>query len=142
MQAQQNLTIAKKLSNSPTILQAINNNEKTLSSLSTVVNIKTCYSIGQAILTDINNIHTIIQDIKKTLHEEETYITKRAVHLDTSCYKKLRYILDTSKEQVGLLELQINKNTKHYASDLSEKVTNPLICIQTPYENIIPSMIK
>jgi hypothetical protein len=44
-QAQQNFDIAKKLSTSPTITQAIIDNQKTIRGVSTVVDIKICYGI-------------------------------------------------------------------------------------------------
>jgi hypothetical protein len=62
--------------------------------------------------------------------------------LDATCYEKLRSILDNSREQVGLLQLQMEKNNTKYISDFSDKIDNPMICIQIPYENIIPSTIK
>jgi len=110
--------------------------------LSTVVDIKTCYGIGQTIISSMKDIASTIQNIKKTLDQEEEYINKRAKSLDAACYEKLNYILDTSREQVGLLGLQMQNNTTKYTSDFSDKIEDPLICIQTPYENIIPSIIK
>jgi len=141
-QAQQNFNIAKKLSNIETITNAISDNQKTITSLSTVVDIKTCYGIGQTIISSMKDIASTIQNIKKTLDQEEEYINKRAKSLDAACYEKLNYILDTSREQVGLLGLQMQNNTTKYTSDFSDKIEDPLICIQTPYENIIPSIIK
>ncbi len=141
-QAQQNFNIAKKLSTSKTITDAIVDNENTINSLSAVVDIKTCYGMWQAIISHINDITTTIKNIKDTLDQEEAYITKRASSLDATCYDKLQYIVDTSKEQVGLIQLQMEKNKTNYTSDFSDKIDDPIICIQTPYENILPSMIK
>ena len=109
-QAQQNFNIAKKLSTSKTITDAIVDNENTINSLSAVVDIKTCYGMWQAIISHINDITTTIKNIKDTLDQEEAYITKRASSLDATCYDKLQYIVDTSKEQVGLIQLQMEKN--------------------------------
>gem|GEM_PF-2197645 len=36
----------------------------------------------------------------------------------------------------------MEKNKTNYTSDFSDKIENPMICIQTPYEDILPSMIK
>ena len=141
-QAQQNFDIAKRLSTSKTITDAIVDNQKTISSLSSVVDIKTCYGLGQAIISHINDTNTTIKNIKSTLNQEDIYTTKRAHSLDTACYEKLRYILDTSREQVGLLQMQMQQNTTKYKSDFSDKIEDPMICIQTPYENIISSLIK
>jgi len=76
------------------------------------------------------------------LNQEEIYINKRAHSLDPVCYEKLVYILDSSREQVGLLQLQMQKNTTKYISDFSDKIEDPILCIQAPYENIISSIIK
>lgn len=141
-QAQQNFTIAKKLSSSKTIHKAINENESTVESLSSVIDIKTCYGIGQSIISNMHDINGIIHNIRGTLTEEEKYIEKKMGSLGNECYEKLRGILDTSKEQVAGLELEMKRNTQKYSSDFEDKIENPLICIQTPYENILPSMIK
>lgn len=141
-QAQQNFSIAKKLSSSKTVTNAINENQKTITSLSAVVDIKTCYGIGQAIIMDIDVIAATIKNIKDILVQEEAYIAKRARSLDSECYQKLLNIVDSSKQQVGLLQLQMEKNSTKYSSDFSDKIQDPMICIQTPYENILPSMDK
>ena len=141
-QAQQNFTISRKLSTSIITKNAITNNEKATSSLSTVIDIKTCYTIGQTIIMSINDIDTMIKSIKNTLKQEEMYIDKRSSSLHADCYEKLHNIIDTSKEQVGLLQLQMQKNNNTYTSDFTDKIENPSICIQTPYENILPSIIK
>lgn len=141
-QAQQNFDIANKLSDSKTITNAIITNQETIQSLSTVVDIKTCYGIGQTIITSIDEINATIKNIKETLNQEETYIIKRTSSLPPDCYEKLRSILDTSREQVGILQLQMEKDKTNYISDLSDKIKDPTICIQTPYENIISSIIK
>lgn len=141
-QAQQNFTIAQKISKSTNIKNASIDNQKTINSLSSVVDIKTCYSIGQETIIGIKSIVSTITNIKNTLNEEEVYINKRAKGLDVTCYEKLKYILDTSREQVGLLQWQMQKNTIQYTSDFSNKIENPMICIQTPYENILPSIEK
>ena len=141
-QAQQNFTLAKKLSTSKTTTNAITDNEKTISSLSAVVDIKTCYGIGQTIISSIKDTNTTIKNIKETLNQEEIYINKRANTLDQACHEKLVYILDSSREQVGLLQLQMEQNDTKYTSEFSDKIENPMICIETPYENIISSIIK
>lgn len=141
-QSQQNFTIAKKLSTSSTIKNAIIDNKNIIDSLSAVVDIKTCYGIGQGIISNINDTNTTIKNIKTTLNQEEIYINKRAHSLDPVCYEKLVYILDSSREQVGLLQLQMQKNTTKYISDFSDKIEDPILCIQAPYENIISSIIK
>ena len=48
----------------------------------------------------------------------------------------------TSRQQVGELWLQIQKDATKYTADFSDKINDPKICIQTPYENIIPSTIQ
>ena len=141
-QAQQNFDIAKKLSSSKTVTNAITDNQKTITSLSAVVDIKTCYGIGQTIIMDIHAIATTIKNIKDILDQEEVYIAKRAKSLDAVCYQKLLDIVDSSKEEVWLFQLQMEKNATKYTSDFSDKIENPMICIQTPYENILPSMTK
>lgn len=141
-QAQQSFDLAKKLSTNKTITSAIIENQTTIDSLSSVVDIKTCYGVGQAIISHISDITDTIQNIKSMFNEEEVYINKRANSLDTKCYEWLRYILDTSKEQIGLFQLQMENNKHTYISDFSDKIENPMICIETPYENILPSMIK
>lgn len=141
-QAQQNFNLAKKLATSKTINNAIMDNEKTIGSLSAVVDIKTCYGIGQWIISNINDTNTTIKNIKTTLDEEEICINKRAHSLDSACYEKLVYILDSSREQVGLLQLQMQQNTIKYKSDFSDKIEDPILCIQAPYENILSSIIK
>jgi wobble nucleotide-excising tRNase len=90
----------------------------------------------------MNGITDTIQQLKKTLDQEEIDINKRKSSLDTVCYEKLRNIVDTSKEQVRLLQLQMQKNTSKYIADFSKKIEDPITCINTPYENILPSMIK
>lgn len=141
-QAQQSFDIAKKLSKSKDIRNAINENQTSITSLSTLVDIKTCYGIGQTIIMDMKDIMTIINNIKNILNQEELYIDKSASNIDPICYEKLRNIVDTSKEQVALFQWQMQKNTNKYRTDLSKKVEDPLRCIDTPYENILPSMIK
>ena len=141
-QAQQNFDIAKKLSTSPTITNAILDDEKTITSLSTVIDIKTCYGVGQTIIMKVDDIMTTIQSIKDTLDQEEIYIAQRAKSLDTACYEKLTHILKTSRQQVGELWLQIQKDETKYTADLSDKINDPKICIQIPYENIIPSIVQ
>ncbi len=141
-QAQQNFTLAKKLSTSKTTTNAITDNEKTISSLSAVVDIKTCYGMGQTIISSIKDTNTTIKNIKETLNQEEIYINKRANTLDQACHEKLVYILDSSREQVGLLQLQMEQNATKYTSEFSDKIEDPMICIETPYENIISSIMK
>lgn len=141
-QARQNFDIAKKLSRSKIITNAITDNQTTLTSLSSLVDIKTCYGIGQSIIVDMNDIMIIIKNIKNILNQEDIYINKSASSLDTVCYEKLRNIVDTSKEQVALFQWQMQKNTNKYISDLSKKIEDPLRCMETPYENILPSMTK
>ncbi|MFA6255587.1 MAG: hypothetical protein WC606_00245 [Candidatus Absconditabacterales bacterium] len=141
-QAQQSFDIAKKLSTSTVITKAIIDNQNTIHALSSVVDIKTCYGVGQTIIIGINDIISTIKNIKTILDQEDIYINKRMNSLDATCYEKLRSILDNSREQVGLLQLQMEKNNTKYISDFSDKIDNPMICIQIPYENIIPSTIK
>lgn len=143
IQAQQNLDIAKKLSPSIKIQQAIIDNEGTINTLSKVVDIKTCYGIWQTTIVDIKDIiDNTIKNIKNTLDQEEIYINKRAKSLPNGCYEKLTYILDTSRQQVWLLQIQMGKNITKYTSDFSQKIEDPILCITTPYENIIPSIAK
>ena len=141
-QVQQNFDIAKKLSTSPTITNAILDDKKTINSLSTVVDIKTCYGIGQTIVMNIDDIISTIKNINNTLDQEESYINQWAKSLDTACYERLIYIVKTSRQQVGELWLQIQKDATKYTADFSDKINDPKICIQTPYENIIPSTIQ
>ena len=140
-QAKQNFDVAKKLSISPTTTNAIIENQKTIESLSTVVDIKTCYGIWQTIITNVKDIISNIKDIQNTLDEEEKQI-KINSKLDTPCYQKLTYIVNTSKKQINLFQLQMEKNTTNYISDFSDKIENPMICVQNPYENILPSILK
>jgi hypothetical protein len=114
----------------------------TINTLSPVIDIKTCYGIGQAIISKIKDIVSTVESIKKTLQQEDTDITKKAGTLNDECYQKLRSIVDSSKEQVGMLQIQMQENANTYRSDFSDKIKDPMICIQTPYDNILPSMIK
>ncbi|MEI8008636.1 MAG: hypothetical protein WCI00_04450 [bacterium] len=75
-QAQQNFDIAQKLSTAPAITNAILDNKKTINSLSTVVDIKTCYGIGQTIIMNIEDIISTIKKINNTLDQEESYINQ------------------------------------------------------------------
>jgi hypothetical protein len=81
-------------------------------------------------------------NIKETLKQADTIITKKANILDTVCYQKLHDIIDQSTQQVGLLQLQMDKNKTKYLSDFSDKIEDPMICIQTPYDNILPTLTK
>ena len=141
-QAQQNFTLAKKLSSSSILNDAIDDNQITINTLSPVIDIKTCYGIGQAIISQIKDIVSTIESIKETLKQEDINITKRTGTLNDECYQKLRSIVDSSKEQVGMLQIQMQENANTYRSDFSDKIKDPMICIQTPYDNILPSMIK
>lgn len=141
-QAQQSFDIAKKLARSKKINNAISNNETTITSLANGIDIKTCYGIGGNIIMDIKDIMTIIKSIKDILNQEEIYIQKNISSLDVICYEKLRNIVDTSNEQVLLFQWQMQKNINKYRTDLSKKIEDPLRCIETPYENILPSMTK
>lgn len=141
-QAQQNFTIAKQLSDSSQINNAINKNQKTMNALWPVIDIKTCYGIGQTIINNIKTINTTIESIQDILKQEDTDIEKKIGKLDTACYQKLRYIVDTSKEQAGMLQKQMQQNTNTYTSNFSDKIEDPMLCIQLPYENILPSIIK
>lgn len=141
-QAWKNLEIAERLSPSTATKHAIIANQSASTSLSTVVDIKTCYGIGQGIIVNIQGIITTINNIRDMLDQEDIYLNKRAASLGATCYDKLQNIVDTSKEQVGMLQLQMQKNNTQYASDFRDKIDNPTICIQTPYQNIIPSLLK
>lgn len=141
-QAQNSFDIAQKLWPSKAIKDAINTNKTTTTSLATVIDIKTCYGIGQDIITSISKTQDIAQDIKQVLQEEEIYLNKRAQNLDKECYQRLKYIVDSSKEQVAMLQLEMEYNKQTYLTELSKKIENPLICIQSPYENILPSLAK
>lgn len=98
--------------------------------------------MGQTIISSIKDTNTTIKNIKETLNQEEIYINKRANTLDQACHEKLVYILDSSREQVGLLQLQMEQNATKYTSEFSDKIEDPMICIETPYENIISSIMK
>jgi len=141
-QAQQNFTLAKKLSSSSILNDAIDDNQITINTLSPVIDIKTCYGIGQAIISQIKDIISRVESIKETLKQEDIDITKKAGTLNNECYQKLRSIVDSSKEQVGMLQMQMQENANTYRSDFSDKIEDPIICIQTPYDNILPSIIK
>lgn len=142
IQAKKNLDIAKKLSVSITTTKAIINNEKTIDSLSAVIDIKTCYGIGQKTVTSLNDTISTIKSTKDILEQEGLLISQKEKQLDISCYERLQNIVNTSKKQLELLQSQIQKDTTKYISDFSDKIDNPMICIDTPYENIIPSINK
>ncbi len=141
-QAKNNFQIAKNLTDSSIMQDTISENQRTLNALSPVIDIKTCYGIGQTIVISINDINNTIKSIKDTLYQEEEYINKQASILGNECYQKLRNIIDTSKEQVSMLQSNMSYNRQEYLNDFSEKIDNPMICIDTPYENITPSIIK
>lgn len=124
-QAQQNFEIAKKLTTTKNILAAINNNQKTTTTLATVIDIKTCYGIGQGILTNMTSIIDTIQDIETTLEKETKTLNENKNNLETLCYQRLENIANTSKEQTKSLNTQIQKNIKKYTSDFSDKRENP-----------------
>jgi len=124
-QAQQNFDIAKKLTNAKSILTAITKNQKTTTTLATVIDIKTCYGIGQGILTNMTSITDTIQDIQATLESEIKTINENKNSLGTLCYQRLENIANTSKEQTKSLDTQIQKNIKKYTSDFSDKRENP-----------------
>lgn len=142
VQAQNSFDIAQKLWPSKTIKDAIIINKTTTTSLATVIDIKTCYWIGQHIITSIKTTQNIAEDIKELLNEEEIYLNKREQNLNKECYQKLEYIVDSSKEQVALLQLEMEYNKQTYLTDLSKRIENPLTCIQSPYENILSSLNK
>lgn len=141
-QAQQNFDLAEKLSASKNIRKAIEKNRQTVYALTPVIDIKTCYRVGQSIISDMSQINTIISAIDGTLKQEEITIEKNASKLNDNCYQKLRTIVDKSKEQVGELEMTMRKSAQTYKSDFQSKIEDPMICIETPYENILPSLIK
>ena len=87
-QAQQNFAIAKELSNNPTTTKAIITNQESIASLSTVVDIKTCYGIGETIISSIGDITNTIKNIKETLNQADIIVTKKANNIDTVCYQK------------------------------------------------------
>lgn len=141
-QAEQSFEIAQKLSNSKQIRDSIIENQTTVQALSPVIDIKTCYGIGQTIITSIDDINTTINNIKDVLKQEEEYIKKKAWSLSQECNEKLRSTVYTSKEQISLLETNMKYNRQTYIADFSDKIDNPMICINTPYENILPSILK
>ncbi len=141
-QAQQNFDIAKKIENDRSLDKDITTNQQTTTAVSNVIDMKTCYGIGQSVITNLNDIITIIQNTKKTLQEEEWYIKQRVWSLSQDCYQQLLHIVDASTEQVQLLQLQMQKNTTTYKSDFSKKVDNPLLCISAPYNDILSPIIK
>jgi hypothetical protein len=54
----------------------------------------------------------------------------------------LESTIKNSKEQIELLDMQMTYNYQNYLNDFSEKIEEPTICLDTPYENIIPSLEK
>ena len=141
-EAQQSFELAKKLSSQKNILQAIHNNQQTVGTVSTVIDIKTCYSIGQGILTNMTNVIDTLQSIKSTLDTEIQTINSHKKNLETICYQKLQTIADISKQQIDMLDDQMQQNRKKHTSDFSDKKENPLLCIQSPYDNTIPFIEK
>ncbi len=141
-QAQQSFDIARKIQKNKTLDQYITNNQQTTKTVSNVIDIKTCYGIGQSIIMNLNDINTIIENTKKTLKEEEEYINKRAGSLGKECYQKLLSIIDMSNIQVQLLQLQMQKNNMTYKSDFTKKIEDPMICITTPYNDILDPIEK
>jgi len=57
---------------------SITENQTTIQALAPVIDIKTCYGIGQTIITSIDDINTTIKNIKEALQQEEEYIEKKA----------------------------------------------------------------
>ncbi len=141
-QAQQNFDIAQNIAKSSTIRDAATKNGKTAASLSSVVDIKRCYAIGQSVMVSIQDIVAIIEKIKHTLDQEAIALKRRSGTIEKTCYTRLSAIIDTSKEQVGLLQMQMQKNDREYWSTFTEKIQDPKQCIDEPFENIMPSMIK
>jgi len=139
-QAQQDFDIAKKLTTSKVMKKNINKNQISANTLATVVDIKTCYSIGQNIVSNISELTDSIKSIQWVLDQEMESIDKQKNILGSSCYKKLQDIAMTSKQQVQSLASQIITKKKIYITDFSEKIKNPMTCIELPYEDILPSI--
>lgn len=141
-QANHNFQIAKRLNPSATIKKALQNNTTTIESLTPIVEIKTCYTIGNTTINSIKELSNIIQNIETILKEEEIYLQKRAASLNKECKEILESTIKNSKEQVNLLDMQMTYNYHAHLDDFSEKIEEPMICLDTPYENIIPSLEK
>ncbi len=139
-QAQQSFDIASKLSPPKELVRAIHNNLLTNTALATIIDIKTCYGVGQGIVDTIDDITQTIANITATLHEEQRYI--ETTTLSPQCYQRLKNIADTSIQDIQTIQTHINKDKREYISDFTHKIDNPKICIDTPYENIIPSLLK
>lgn len=141
-QAQNSFDIAQKLSPSKSIQNAIHKNKNNTDILANIINIKTCYGIGQQIITSIHTTQNISQDIKKILKEEEKHLAKKHYNIDNECHQKLKYIMESSKEQINLLQWEMEYNKQKYVHDISEKIEDPLLCIELPYQNILASLTQ
>jgi len=141
-QAQKSFELAQQLGPTSEIRKAINKNNITNQEISLVVDIKTCYGIGQWILDTINDIRGTIYTIQSTLKEAKNEINKASTYLNSQCYQKLQYITDTSIEQVNMLQIHIDNNQQTHKKSFIQKIEDPQNCLHTPYQNIIPSLTK
>ncbi|MEI7920156.1 MAG: hypothetical protein WCH65_08680 [bacterium] len=90
----------------------------------------------------MTNVIDTLQSIKSTLDTEIQTINSHKKNLETICYQKLQTIADISKQQIDMLDDQMQQNRKKHTSDFSDKKENPLLCIQSPYDNTIPFIEK
>ena len=141
-QAQKNFDAAGRLSDSVSISEAVIKNQNTIDSLSTVVDIKSCYGIWQNSIIGLNWIMTTIYKTKDTLNQERWYLDQKSWMLPDNCRERLTKIVDMSYAQISSLWSQIQSNITEYRHAISERMTDPSICIDTPFNNIIPSISK
>lgn len=139
-QAQNNFALAKQLWVSSEMKNAITTNQKTLETLSPVIDIKTCYTIGQTIVDEISNIHQQTKDIDKLLEEERSQIQQASTRIGSDCSQKFITIINNDQQNITQFNQILDTNKKTYISDLSDKINEPILCIQTPYDNILPTI--
>lgn len=139
-QAKINFDIAHQLIPSKKLAQAIIQNTHIANQLETIISIKDCYLVGQNIIKSLQDILQTMQDIQATLDQEGKDIDKATI--DQSCYQRLKSIVQISRTEVHMIASHLQKQQKNYLTDISNRIEDPLICKNIPYENIIPSIEK
>jgi len=141
-QAQKNFDIAKTLGVPKTIEQAIQTNTQTLETLVPIIDIKTCYGIGQAINDKLDDFYIHINNTKDIISNTNQQLEKNANTLPTNCYQKIKDTLAYSTKEIDILQKEIQKQQTNYAQDIQKKLQDPKLCLNYPYKNIIPTIEK
>jgi len=139
-QAKHNFDIAKQLWAKKNITHAIKKNIHTIETLSPIVDIKTCYSIGQSIHHEMNISQHILEETQQLLTEQELYIEERKNTIPTSCYMMLYNTQQRSKEQIDMMQQYVSTHTYIHTNDIIQRIEDPSICLDQPYKNIVTTL--